>query len=104
MGEARKRRRALIKAGRPEVAATQFYPPSRLIEQKFLSDPKLDEAITERFERTRRDQVPTRSVFLELLLRKGLDSFDAFYKKEQAAEPEDSLIAQPTTKQVVQLG
>lgn len=104
MGEARKRRLALIKQGRPEVARTQYYPPSSLITQTFLSNYELDKAINERFERTRRDQMPTRADFLEKLVIAGLASFDRYEASQAVTSEPESLIAQPTDEQVVKLG
>jgi hypothetical protein len=103
VGEARKRRLALIKGGHAEVAKKLYTAPSELVSNTFLATSDLDAAITERFEKqVNKEHCPTRADFLEKLVVAGLKSFDNFAAKQQA-EDQHPLIATPTTEEVIKL-
>lgn len=104
MGIARKRRLALIKDGKAEVAKQLYAEPSQLIEEKFLANKELSAAITERFERVNKETCPTRADFIEKLVVAGLRSFDQYADSRQQPAQEESLVALPTPGEVIKLG
>jgi hypothetical protein len=105
MGEARRRRFALVKGGRADVAKIAYAKPSELIEEKFLATKELTAAIDERFEHVNKESCPTRADFLNALVVAGLRSFDAYARtREKAEEQQESLIALPTPGEVIKLG
>lgn len=84
MGEARKKRLALIKGGHAEVAKKLYTTPSELTQESFLATKDMTSAITERYEKqVNREHCPTRADFIEKLVVAGLKSFDNYAVKQQ---------------------
>lgn len=86
MGEQRRRRLALIKGGKADVAKAEHHnlKPQQLVSLTCLCTKQLKEEVLKRFELTSRETLPTLSSFLERLLLAGVASFDRAQAEQEA--------------------
>lgn len=88
MGEARRRRLTLIKAGKAEEARRPENNPTPqdLTVLSAMVTKKLGAEVLKRFELVDRKKVPTMSAFLERLILAGITSFDKTQEQKDEAE------------------
>lgn len=87
MGEARKRRLALIKDGKAEEAKQPAHNPSPqdLVVLSCIATKRLEGEVLKRYELVNPETVPTLSAFIERLILAGIASFDRAQAEQEAA-------------------
>ena len=90
MGEARRRRLALIKAGKAHEARAHRVAPERLTLIEVLMSSAQAEILKSVYDtKVSKETCPTLNAFLLAVIESGLQQFEQFYLEQNATQPSD---------------